>query len=274
MDLVKKQEGTEIVIPGVVFEHTTPNGVVSTYTTDNAGTLTIKGLEHGTHTLREVSAIDGYIVNSNVITFEVSSNNSIKLLSTADKSKGNIDFTVTAAGNISIVVENKLAPYNLVVHKQNNKGTVLEGAEFTLYSEKECINAVSIGVTDANGNLTFDGLVVGTKYYLKETKAPTGYRIPVDENGAPYVTEIYTSSNPTINEFFFYINGDKFNSEATGDYTLTGTTQNREVNVTVINEITYRLPETGSTMTLVLMGVGLALVLYGIFQKRESRSSN
>ena len=274
LDLVKKQEGTEIVIPGVVFEHTTPNGVVSTYTTDNAGTLTIKGLEHGTHTLREVSAIDGYIVNSNVITFEVSSNNSIKLLSTADKSKGNIDFTVTAAGNISIVVENKLAPYNLVVHKQNNKGTVLEGAEFTLYSEKECINAVSIGVTDANGNLTFNGLVVGTKYYLKETKAPTGYRIPVDENGAPYVTEIYTSSNPTINEFFFYINGDKFNSEATGDYTLTGTTQNREVNVTVINEITYRLPETGSTMTLVLMGLGLALVLYGIFQKRESRSSN
>ena len=230
--------------------------------------------QHGTHTLREVSAIDGYIVNSNVITFKVSSDNSIELLSSIDASVGDIDFTITSSGNISVVVENKLAPYNLTVYKQNNKGTLLEGAEFTLYSEKECINAVSIGATDANGNLTFSGLVVGTKYYLKETKAPTGYRIPVDENGAPYVTEVYTSSNPTIDEFFFYINGDKFNSEATGSYTLTGTTQNREVNITVINEITYRLPETGSTMTLVLMGLGMALVIYGLFHKKESRSSN
>ena len=41
LDLVKKQEGTEIVIPGVVFEHTTPNGVVSTYTTDN-GSMSIR----------------------------------------------------------------------------------------------------------------------------------------------------------------------------------------------------------------------------------------
>lgn len=274
LDLIKKQEGTEIVIPGVTFEHTSPNGVVSTYTTDSAGALSIKGLEHGTHTLREVSAIDGYIVNSNVITFEVSSDNVIQLLSIADKSKGNIDFTITAAGNISIVVENKLTPYSLVVNKQNNKGTALDGAEFTLYSEPECVNAITVGTTDANGHLTFDGLVVGTKYYLKETKAPTGYRIPVDENGSPYVTEIYTSSNPTINEFFFYVNGDKFNSEATGSYTLTGTTQNREVNVTVINEITYRLPETGSTMTLVLMGLGLAFVIYGLFHKKESGSSN
>lgn len=52
----------------------------------------------------------------------------------------------------------------------------LAGAEFTLYSDEDCANALATCITDENGHLLFSGLDAGT-YYIRETKAPKTYAL-------------------------------------------------------------------------------------------------
>lgn len=270
LDLVKKQEGTDIVIPDAEFEHVKPDGTVEKAMTDENGQLSFKGLQYGTHTLRELNVMDGYLVNGNVIEFTVAEDNTITLTSEIDEEQGKIKFDITPEGNISIVVEDKLAPFDLLVHKINDKEQLLEGAEFTLYTDKECTQEFKKAVTDDNGLLNIEGLTVGTKYYLKETKAPTGYRLPVDAFGKPIVYEIYTESTPVKDEFIFYVNGEAYTSEDDGMFTVTGTKVDRDVNITVINEIGNKLPATGSVLMLPLMFGGASLILFGYYRRKKN----
>ncbi len=53
----------------------------------------------------------------------------------------------------------------------------LEGAEFSLYTDAECTVEFAKAITDANGLLNFKGLDGNKEYYLKETKAPTGFQL-------------------------------------------------------------------------------------------------
>ena len=77
---------------------------------------------------------------------------------------------VESEGNGVLTVENSLRPFQLKVVKVNDKNTPLKGAEFTLYSDRECRNEISKAVSNEKGELFFDGLKVGTQYYFKETK--------------------------------------------------------------------------------------------------------
>ena len=95
-----------------------------------------------------LNVMDGYLVNGNVLEFDVAEDNTITLTSNIDDTQGKIKFDITPEGNISIVVEDKLAPFDLLVHKINDKNKVLEGAEFTLYADKDCKQEVKKAITD------------------------------------------------------------------------------------------------------------------------------
>ena len=85
--------------------------------------------------------------------------------------------------------------YKLEVHKVDDAGNKLQGAEFALYkteaNAKNEQNAIATGVSDANGLVEFKNskrevmrLASGT-YFIRETKAPDGYNkytdvIPVE----------------------------------------------------------------------------------------------
>ena len=68
---------------------------------------------------------------------------------------------------------------------------MLKGAEYTLYSDKECKTEVAKVVSDDTGKMTFVIKTAGT-FYIKETKAPAGYDI--DPTAYPVTTEVtYTT---------------------------------------------------------------------------------
>ena len=79
------------------------------------------------------------------------------------------------------------ATINNVIKKTKEGGDVLGGAEFTIYTDADAKTQVTwpegsqmsaTATSDpSTGNIKFEGLKFGVDYYLKETKAPTGYSI-------------------------------------------------------------------------------------------------
>lgn len=71
---------------------------------------------------------------------------------------------------------------SLSVIKKSTDNKVLANAEFTLYADENCVtpytkNGTAVVIkTDSNGKGEADGLALDTTYWIKETKAPDGYK--------------------------------------------------------------------------------------------------
>lgn len=269
-NIKKVQVGTTTPVSGAVFLHTKPDGTTESLTTDEKGEITITGLETGIHKIKESKAPDGYQLNTNEVVFEV------------EAGTGKIKFT---SGSNSLVTQgfedsgdgyatfaDMVNPFDLKITKTNEHGKVLKGAEFTLYSDEGCKNVVDTQTSDDKGLLTFKNLDVEKTYYFKETKAPKGYRIPVDENGNAYVHSVYVKSVPQNNTFDFTVDNAMYNtSNTTGTVHLEGTKKDRVVAVSITNKTTQLLPETGSNGTIILLGLGCAIIAFALYRSTKEK---
>lgn len=269
-DIKKVQAGTSTPVSGAVFRHTLPNGSTEDLETNSTGEITITGLASGTHKIKEIKSPDGYQLNPNEVVFNVAS------------STGKITFT---SGTNSLIVQgtkdsgdgyatfaDKVNPFNLKITKTNEHGKVLKGAEFRLYSDADCKNVVDTQISDEKGLLTFKNLDVEKTYYFKETKAPQGYRIPVDENGKAYVHSVYVKATPQTNTFEFTVDGIKYDtSKTSGNVRLEGSKKDRVVAVDITNKTTQLLPETGSNGTILLIGLGVAVIALALYKSKKDK---
>lgn len=269
-DIKKVQAGTSTPVSGAVFRHTLPNGSTEDLETNGSGEITITGLASGTHKIKEIKSPDGYQLNPNEVVFNVASGT------------GKITFTsgtnslVTQGTNDSgdgyVTFGDKVNPFNLKITKTNEHGKVLKGAEFTLYSDADCKNVVDTQISDEKGLLTFKNLDVEKTYYFEETKAPQGYRIPVDENGKAYVHSVYVKATPQTNTFEFTVDGIKYDtSKTSGNIRLEGTKKDRVVAVDITNKTTQLLPETGSNGTILLIGLGVAVIAFALYKSKKDK---
>lgn len=269
-NIKKVQVGTTTPVSGAVFRHTLPNGSTEDLETNGSGEITITGLASGTHKIKEIKSPDGYQLNPNEVVFNVASGtgkitftsgtNSLVTRGTKDSGDGYATFG------------DKVNPFNLKITKTNEHGKLLKGAEFTLYSDKDCTKVVDTQVSDENGVLSFKDLKVETTYYFKETKAPKGYRIPVDENGNAYVHSVYVKSVPQNNTFDFTVDNAMYNtSNTTGTVHLEGTKKDRVVAVSITNKTTQLLPETGSNGTIILLGLGCAIIAFALYRSSKEK---
>lgn len=271
-NIKKVQAGTSTPISGAVFRHTLPNGSTEDLETNGTGEITITGLASGTHKIKEIKSPDGYQLNPNEVVFNVASGT------------GKITFT---SGTNSLIAQgtkdsgdgyatfgDKVNPFNLKITKTNEHGKLLKGAEFRLYSDEKCEKVVDTQTSDDKGLLTFKNLDVEKTYYFKETKAPQGYRIPVDENGKAYVHSVYVKATPQTNTFEFTVDGTKYDtSKTTGNVRLEGTKKDRVVAVDITNKTTQLLPETGSNGTIILVALGLGVLgLAYVASKRKKQT--
>lgn len=269
-DIKKVQAGTSTPVSGAVFRHTLPNGSTEDLETNGSGEITITGLASGTHKIKEIKSPDGYQLNPNEVVFNVASGtgkitftsgtNSLIVQGTKDSGDGYATFS------------DKVNPFNLKITKTNEHGKVLKGAEFRLYSDADCKNVVDTQISDDKGLLTFKNLDVEKTYYFKETKAPQGYRIPVDENGKAYVHSVYVSATPQNNAFDFTIDNVQYNtSKTSGNIRLEGTKNDRVVAVDITNKTTQLLPETGSNGTILLIGLGVAVIAFALYMSKKEK---
>lgn len=269
-NIKKVQAGTSTPVSGAVFRHTLPNGSTEDLETNGSGEITITGLASGTHKIKEIKSPDGYQLNPNEVVFNVASGT------------GKITFT---SGTNSLIVQgtkdsgdgyatfgDKVNPFNLKITKTNEHGKVLKGAEFTLYSDADCKNVVDTQISDEKGLLSFKNLDVEKTYYFEETKAPQGYRIPVDENGKAYVHSVYVKATPQTNTFEFTVDGIKYDtSKTSGNVRLEGTKKDRVVAIDITNKTTQLLPETGSNGTILLIGLGVAVIAFALYKSKKDK---
>ncbi|GFI41905.1 hypothetical protein IMSAGC017_01951 [Thomasclavelia cocleata] len=186
---------------------------------------------------------------------------------------------------------------------------LLEGAKFRLYSDSSCTQEVYVKeasagdgytvinrdsvkgdeapaeavemVSDADGLFNIVGLDSQT-YYLKETKAPAGYRLlkdPIkidikaiydDENRENYIkgdgatdkTLKKLEATASFKEFY-YGKYNEYNNNLLTDV------ENGSMNIKVVNKVGSKLPATGSTMTVILVGAGTAMMATALFKRKK-----
>lgn len=269
-DIKKVQAGTSTPVSGAVFRHTLPNGSTEDLTTNGSGEITITGLASGTHKIKEIKSPDGYQLNPNEVVFNVASGTGTITFTSGTNSL--VTHGTKDSGDGYATFGNKVNPFNLKITKTNEHGKVLKGAEFRLYSDADCKNVVDTQISDEKGLLTFKNLDVEKTYYFKETKAPQGYRIPVDENGNAYVHSVYVKATPQTNTFEFAVDGIKYDtSKTSGNVRLEGSKKDRVVAVDITNKTTQLLPETGSNGTILLIGLGVAVIAFALYKSKKDK---
>lgn len=269
-NIKKVQAGTSTPVSGAVFLHTMPNGSTKELTTNGSGEITITGLASGTHKIKEIKSPDGYQLNPNEVVFNVASGTGTITFTSGTNSL--VTHGTKDSGDGYATFGNKVNPFNLKITKTNEHGKVLKGAEFRLYSDADCKNVVDTQISDEKGLLTFKNLDVEKTYYFKETKAPQGYRIPVDENGNAYVHSVYVKATPQTNTFEFTVDGIKYDtSKTSGNVRLEGSKKDRVVAVDITNKTTQLLPETGSNGTILLIGLGVAVIAFALYKSKKDK---
>lgn len=203
--------------------------------------------------------------------------------------------------------------YKLQVQKVNNYQKTLAGAKFRLYSDEACQNEVyvrkekdgyavvnrdAVGGTDhvggnkferavemvspENGQFEIYGLDSGT-YYLKETKAPAGYRLLKDPVKLE-IKAIFTDDRD------HYVKGSgandtvlkNLNVTAKVDSFYSGIMHSEEkelktnaeegtINLTVINQVGSKLPVTGTPVVLIMVLSGSILMTVAVLSSKRKR---
>lgn len=162
--------------------------------------------------------------------------------------------------------------------KENTAETPLGGAQFELYTDKECTSENQIKLvriddhtwriataddevadltntitTPDGGKVQIKGLAAGT-YYLNEIAAPAGYH----KLTAPITVVITPAYDETTDELLSYKVDYTYNGETGAD---TSNTKNDSPEVKVENKDGTILPDTGGMGTVIFTVAGIALIL-------------
>lgn len=160
--------------------------------------------------------------------------------------------------------------YQFIVVKQDgdNKDKKLLGAEFKLYSDQSATKEVAVSLakgvytvdpngkavltTDTDGRITVNGLDSGT-YYLKETKAPSGYKL--DDT----VREVTVTPDSVVVDAK---NGEAITYKVNGDLDHT---------MTIVNYKGF-LPSTGGMGIVLMVVAGVLLIAGGMISIMRRRA--
>lgn len=212
----------------------------------------LSAIKPGYYSIEEVSAPQGYQLNSTQVKFRITDDGKFLDQSGQQISQNSLPSTngfyldsSKEAAVLTYAQYDKLKDFELVVTKvdQDNQNKKLANASFNLTG-----NGVNQELaTDSNGLVKFVGLKPGS-YSLKETKAPKGYSL-------------------LQQEIKFTINKDgavKLPEDVSGSSNLTMGTANNTIRVTIKDHAQGVLPKTGGHGISGYLLVGLTIIVVSL----------
>ncbi|WP_301082052.1 MSCRAMM family protein [Faecalibaculum rodentium] len=139
-------------------------------------------------------------------------------------------------------VVNRPREHALRLIKKSSDGHVLEGAEFAVYEDEACTRLFYEGTTDSSGELVIPKIRDGKPYWLKERKAPAGYRPD------PAAVKLVMHADPDTGSGSLEVNGTRYEAGHQDD--MVQVEMNKGVlqaALVRINQMQDALPETGSS---------------------------
>ncbi|MGX5569044.1 SpaA isopeptide-forming pilin-related protein, partial [Bacillus toyonensis] len=154
LQIIKKDAESGKVLAGAEFILKNESGQVvgETKTTDKDGVVKFENVVPGKYTLEETKAPESYKALEVTVEVNIVANEVVKQEVTNEKVTGQFEIVKVDA---------------------NDKTKVLSGAEFEVYKDGEKVAELK---TDESGKVMSPKLPLG-EYTVKETKAPTGYKL-------------------------------------------------------------------------------------------------
>lgn len=183
--------------------------------------------------------------------------------------------------------------YKIDGSKVNEDAAKLQDARFRLYRDERCTDEVKMKkaengyavskdgseeiVSDDKGRFVISGLDQGT-YFLKETKAPQGYRPlldPIRIELIPTFTQerdSYAAGEGATERILQQLAAKASFREGWNQTAALGTdAANGSVQLEVVNKKGMLLPRTGSNSAILLVGIGSAATLYALKKKKDEK---
>ncbi len=201
IDIYKKSAGDNVPLAGAEFR-LTKGSTVKTGTTQANGHILVADLEPGTWTVTETKAPDGYLIDHDTQTAQVSVGQTAYVTFTDTRDVGSVDIFKKSAGDDTVP---------------------LAGAEFKLTKGSDERSGI---ITQANGHIVVTGLDAGT-WTVTETKAPAGYLIDTASKtveiayGTPAYVEFTDTRNIGSLDIFKRSAGDSSIPLAGAEFKLT-----------------------------------------------------
>ena len=152
-------------------------------TTSSSGSVALHDYKAGDSIyIRETTAPAGYDMDNAVykVTFADGSNTIVKATgadSTEPIASGAYPQITQDFKPVITFNDKKTVLPILLVKEDANTKLQLAGAEFTIYSDEAMTQTVETAVSEAGGTYLTGSYSQGVTYYIRETKAPTGYRL-------------------------------------------------------------------------------------------------
>lgn len=195
-----------------------------------------------------------------------------KLSNVVFSTQSNADGTYSVQLSGNTFTNTKQPDLKLRLEKVNANNQKLAGAEFALLEAGDNWATAAKKTTDENGLVTFD-IQRGTTYWLKETRAPTGYL-----TAGPWIIEVGSDGSAKLYQAVAGTDGGLTEKSGDPGQTLIDESTGTVITLTATicdQPMGYELPATGGTGTTwyTLGGLLITVVAAGllVYNKKSRR---